>query len=282
MANSETNPLQGQRIALALEYDGAAFSGWQKQSSPVSSTVQGSIEAALSQIADSPISTTCAGRTDAGVHATCQVIHFDTPVDRGIKAWTVGVNSLLPDTVRVLWASRVANDFHARFSATARRYQYLIYQRDVASAVLAGHVTHVRQTLDVNAMHSAAQALPGERDFSVFRAAGCQSRSPFRQVNHARVERRGEFIVFDVRANAFLQHMVRNMAGALLDIGKGLRPPQWMSDLLASKDRTRSGVTAPPDGLYLVAVDYPTDSGLPDSSRLPPFLTAATQDSGIC
>lgn len=262
------------RIAAAVEYDGSAFSGWQKQSTPKLSTVQAELESALSRIADAPVALTCAGRTDAGVHATCQVVHFDTTADRGAKAWTRGVNSLVSDHIRVLWAQTVDSEFHARFSANYRRYQYALYRRQAASAILGGRVTHQRQSLNVEAMNRASELLVGEQDFSSFRAAGCQSRSPNRNVMHARWFEAGPFLVFDVKANAFLQHMVRNMVGALLDVGLGIRPPEWIGELLAAADRTRAGVAAPPDGLYLMEVGYEARWDLPGTRFVPPFLAA--------
>lgn len=260
------------RIAAAVEYDGSAFSGWQKQAAPEVPTVQSELEAALTRIADAPISLTCAGRTDAGVHATCQVVHFDTGVDRGIKAWTRGVNSLLSDRVRVLWAQPVDPEFHARFSARFRRYHYVLYRRQTASAILGGRVTHWRQELDIEAMNRASALLVGEQDFSSFRAAGCQSRSPNRNIMQARWFETGPFLVFDVQANAFLQHMVRNMVGALLEVGQGLKPPQWIGELLAAADRTQAGIAAPPDGLYLTAVGYDARWQLPGTCFAPVFL----------
>ena len=234
------------------------------------------MERALGQVADADIKTTCAGRTDAGVHATCQVVHFDTPIDRGEKAWIRGVNSLLPDSIRVLWAQSVSAEFHARFSATSRRYQYVIYQRDTASAIMAGHVTHLRDSLDCVAMDNAAQHLLGEQDFSVFRAAGCQSKTPFRNVSQVSVTRHGSFIVIDIRANAFLQHMVRNITGALLDVGRGVHAVDWIRRLISLKDRAQSSATASPDGLYLVGVSYPGEFKLPACEAIPAFLPTST------
>jgi len=261
-----------QRISLAIEYDGSAFSGWQKQASPELPTVQGALEKALSQVVDKPVSTVCAGRTDAGVHASCQIVHFDTPVDRGDKAWVMGVNSLLPESVRVIWSKSVNEEFHARFTATARQYYYLIQEARVPSALLRNKLTHSFHQLDIEAMDKAAQALLGENDFSSFRAAGCQSKSPNRFVEHARMFRQGPFLIFDIKANAFLQHMVRNIVGALMEIGRGEQGGGWIGTLLATKDRRAAGVTAPPDGLYLVAVDYPEKYALPKTARLPLFL----------
>lgn len=260
------------RVALGIEYDGAAFHGWQRQGDQLTRTVQGEVERALSKIANHPVDLVCAGRTDTGVHATAQVVHFDCEIDRGEKAWVRGTNSLLPPTVRILWARGVADDFHARFSALSRRYNYVIYDAWVESAIMARRVTHTRATLDIEAMHEAGQHLLGERDFSSFRATGCQSRTPFRNVMHLRVFRHHRFIVLDIQANAFLQHMVRNIAGTLLEIGAGRRPPEWAAQVLAATDRTVAAMTASPFGLYLVAVEYPSASGLPESAVGPGFL----------
>lgn len=261
------------RIALAIEYDGSAYSGWQRQSSPDLPTVQANLEAALSQVADHPITVHCAGRTDAGVHATSQLVHFDSPIDRGDKAWVRGVNSLLPPTIRVIWSHGVDSDFHARFSATGRRYFYLIYQAEVASALYYNHVTHVRKALDVQAMEKAAAHLSGERDFSSFRAAGCQSNSPNRNVFSAQWWQHGSLLVFDIHANAFLQHMVRNIVGSLMVVGRGERDPDWIRELLQARDRTLAAMTAPPEGLYLVEVDYPAVCRLPLCRRVPLLVT---------
>lgn len=260
------------RVALCVEYDGAAFHGWQRQGDQDLSTVQGEVERALSKIANHPIDLICAGRTDTGVHATAQVVHFDCEIDRGEKAWIRGTNSLLPPTVRIIWACNVSDEFHARFSALSRRYQYVIYDAPVESAIMARRVTHTRATLDIAAMHEAGQHLLGEQDFSSFRAAGCQSRTPFRNVMHLRVYRHHRFIVLDIQANAFLQHMVRNIAGTLLEIGAGRRSPDWAAQVLSAKDRTVAAMTASPYGLYLVAVEYPALCGLPESALGPGFL----------
>lgn len=267
-----TPPATTQRIALTLEYDGSAFSGWQRQLSPAVATIQQEVEAALSKVANHPVTVICAGRTDAGVHATCQVIHFDCKIDRGEKAWVMGGNSLLPRSIRLLSATPVGDDFHARFSALSRRYLYMIYQRKIAPAILYKRATHVATSLDVEAMQTAAQHLLGERDFSSFRAAGCQSNSAWRNVIRADVSRRGTFVMLDIQANAFLQHMVRNIVGALLEVGTGRQSPDWIADLLGIRDRTRGAVTAPSDGLYLVQVEYPEQFPLPAGAARPGFL----------
>jgi len=268
---SELDPLPF-RIALGVEYDGAAFHGWQRQGSPALPTVQARLEVAVSAIANHPITLICAGRTDTGVHGTGQVVHFNCAVDRGEKAWLQGTNSLLPPSLRVQWAKSVPLTFHARFSALSRRYLYVIYDSPVEPAILAGHLTHTREPLDIDAMHLAGQALLGEQDFTSFRAAGCQSRTPHRNITHLRVTRHHRFIVLDIQANAFLQHMVRNIAGTLMEIGSGRRPVQWTREVLEARDRTRAAKTASPDGLYLVAVQYPEEFALPVLAPGPAFL----------
>ncbi len=278
MSTSENPVIQNTRIALGIEYDGAAYSGWQKQKSPQQETIQKYIESALSKIADQKITVTCAGRTDSGVHATCQVVHFDSTIDRGNKAWTEGVNSILPKSIRVRWSSVQDQEFHARFSALSRRYLYLLYGRDTESALLHGKVTHSRRELNAEAMHEAAQHLLGERDFTSFRAAGCQSRTAMRNVIHANIYRQGSFLIFDVKANAFLQHMVRNIMGSLMLVGQGEQEPAWIAELLSLKDRTLAAQTAPPDGLYLIGVEYPDSYGLgARTSALPDLLMSGVE-----
>lgn len=259
-----------QRVALGIEYDGSRYYGWQRQHNVPS--VQAEVERALSQIASEPITVFCAGRTDAGVHATGQVIHFDTRVARPLAAWTMGVNTHLPPDISVRWAQTVPTDFHARFSATARRYRYLIYNHRYRPAVLAHGVTHYHKPLDAQRMHRAAQALLGEHDFSAFRAVQCQSRTPWRCVKHLKVERLGAYIIVDIKANAFVHHMVRNIVGSLLEVGCGQQPEHWMAELLAGRDRTRAAATARAEGLYLVAVDYPPAFDLPQPPMGPLFL----------
>lgn len=265
-------------IALGVEYDGSGFCGWQRQSAAGSSTldavptVQQELERALSQVAAHEVRVTCAGRTDAGVHATSQTINFTCPVDRGEKAWTQGVNSLLPRSVRVQWARPVDAEFNARFSALSRRYHYVLYRRKQASAILDRRVTHYPYALDVEAMDGAAQALLGEQDFTSFRAAGCQSKTPNRNVHYVSVRAIGDFVVIDIQANAFLQHMVRNITGSLLAIGRGQQDQRWLAELLEMRDRSRAAMTAPADGLYLVGVSYPDSTGLTEGVVPPPFM----------
>ncbi|WP_339859308.1 tRNA pseudouridine(38-40) synthase TruA [Pseudohongiella acticola] len=260
------------RTALGVEYNGAAFHGWQRQSAPVIATVQQALEHALSQIADQTVTVNCAGRTDTGVHGTGQVVHFESTAERGEKAWIQGTNSHLPPQVRVQWARTVSDDFHARHSALSRRYRYVIYTGAVRPAALYQQLTHVKDELDVIRMHEAAQHLLGENDFSAFRAAGCQSRTPMRCINELSVSRQRRFIVVEVEANAFLLHMVRNIVGALLEVGAGRRPPDWIRQVLATRDRRQNAVTAKPDGLYLVNVAYPERFGLPVLPLGPCFL----------
>ena len=272
-APEQANP-NNHRIALGIEYDGSPYSGWQKQKFPQQETVQEYIETALSKVADSNVVVSCAGRTDAGVHATCQVVHFDTEIDRGAKAWTQGVNSMLPRTIRVVWSRTQEDDFHARFSALSRRYLYLMYQRETQSAMLHGRASYSRRELDEVSMHAAAQHFLGEQDFTAYRAAGCQSKTAMRNVMHANVYRRGGFLIFDVKANAFLQHMVRNMMGSLLQVGRGDKGPAWIAELLSLQDRARAAPTALPDGLYLVGVEYPQSCDLPSEISQPDLLLA--------
>jgi tRNA pseudouridine38-40 synthase len=252
------------RIALGVEYNGAAFRGWQTQVG--GQTIQDALEAALAQIAGEPIATVAAGRTDAGVHATGQVVHFDAPVARPLTAWVRGTNSHLPEGVAVLWAVEVAGDFHARFSAQGRAYRYVLVNRPVRSAVLAGRAGWFHRPLDCDAMQAAANLLLGRHDFSAFRAAECQARSPVRDLRRATVSRRGELLVFDFAADAFLHHMVRNLVGSLVYVGKGAHPPAWVAEVLAGRDRKLAAPTFSPDGLYLVGVDYEAHWGLPPPS----------------
>jgi tRNA pseudouridine38-40 synthase len=258
------------RLALGIEYNGARYHGWQRQQSV--SSVQQHVEEALAEIANEPIKVVCAGRTDAGVHATCQVVHFDTNSQRPDRAWTVGLNRYLPDSIAVKWVKQIDEDFHARFSATARRYRYVIYNHRLRNSILAKGVTHVYNELDHELMHEAAQHLVGKHDFSAFRAVNCQANTPTRTLTSINVSRFGDYIMIDVQANAFLHHMVRNITGSLLVIGNKEQPCDWMRTLLLAKDRTKAAATAKPFGLYLVHVTYPEEFNLPKIPLGPLFL----------
>lgn len=258
------------RVALGIEYDGSGYFGWQRQAEVDS--VQGQLEQALSKVANEPISLFCAGRTDAGVHATGQVVHFDTNAVRNEGAWTLGVNANLPDNIAVRWAKEVDESFHARFSATARRYRYVIYNHNLRPGILRQGVSHYHGDIDADKMHIAAQALLGEQDFTSFRAIQCQSKTPFRNVHSVKVTRQGMYVIVDISANAFLHHMVRNIVGSLLEIGLGNQPLTWMADLLSLKDRNQAAATAKPNGLYLVDVTYPEQYQLPKLALGPLFM----------
>ena len=249
------------RIALGIEYDGTTFAGWQTQTH--ARGIQPSVESAVAHVADHAVEVTAAGRTDAGVHAAIQVVHFDTPSVRTERSWVLGSNSNLPKQVTVLWAREVPDTFHARYSATARSYRYFILNRQVRPALGAGNITWVREPLEQKPMHEAAQQLVGEHDFSSFRAAECQSRTPMRRLTSIAVHRHAQMLVIDVTANAFLHHMVRNIAGALIAVGSGDRPVHWVGEVLAARDRRAGGITAPPNGLYLTGIDYDPALGLP-------------------
>ena len=264
----------GGRVALALEYDGNGFFGWQAQRKLQLPTVQETLEAALGKIAAAPVITVCAGRTDTGVHASHQLVHFDAPVARDEKAWVVGGNTLLPPGIAIKWAVPVAPDFHARFSATARRYRYLIHNHPTRSAHIGRLTTHFRFPLDAGLMHSEAQCLLGERDFTSFRGAGCQSNTPMRNVHCVSVTRHGDFVVVDIQANAFLLHMVRNIVGTLLAVGSGREAPGFTARVSAARDRTLAAATAHPQGLYLVDVIYPAHYALPLAEPGPAFVGA--------
>lgn len=256
-------PMTSRRVALCVEYDGSAFFGWQSQANPELPTVQGALEQALSKVANQAVRVHCAGRTDSRVHASYQIVHFEVPVQRSAKAWVFGANANLPAQVAVQWAVPVADDFHARFTATARSYRYVIHNVPVRSALVAGRQTLVPNRLDETLMHEAAQALLGEKDFSAFRGAACQSNSPFRYVEAVAVRRYGDRVLVEITANAFVLHMVRNIAGSLIEIGQGRQALTWMAELLAGRDRSKAAATAPPDGLYLVDVRYPPEYGIP-------------------
>jgi tRNA pseudouridine38-40 synthase len=249
------------RIALGIEYDGTSYNGWQRQKNGIG--VQQRLEEALASVANEPVDVVCAGRTDTGVHASGQVVHFDTSADRGERGWLLGANTNLPPDISVSWVRQVSEDFHARFSATSRRYRYVILNRLQRSALHRHRAWWVYQPLDEKIMHEAAQSLLGEHDFSAFRAAGCQAHSATRELTSISVARHDDWVILDVTANAFLMHMVRNITGTLAAIGQGEQPIEWIREVLESRDRTLGGVTAPPHGLTLVAVDYPEGFGVP-------------------
>lgn len=253
------------RVALGIEYDGSAYCGWQIQSHAPS--VQEDIEKALKVIATEDIRVHCAGRTDSGVHGIEQVVHFDTTVVREPKHWVNGVNNKLPATVNVHWATAVPDDFHARFSAVARRYQYVILNSPARSALLAKRANWYKYRLDAELMNQAAQCLLGLHDFSSFRASECQANRPIREIQAISVKRVGDLIILDIKANAFLQHMVRNIVGTLMKIGSEERPVEWMAEVLAHKDRSVAGMTAKAKGLYFVRAFYPEQFELPNSGR---------------
>jgi tRNA pseudouridine38-40 synthase len=250
------------RIALGIEYDGSRFLGWQTQ--PGGGTVQDALEAALAVIAGGRIDVTCAGRTDRGVHARGQVVHFDTGAERPESAWVRGTNALLPESVAVLWSRPVAAEFHARYSALSRTYRYVLVNRRVRPALAGRHAGWYHAPLDVERMRRAAAHLVGEHDFSAFRSAECQAGSPLRAVHALEVARDGERIDITVRANAFLHHMVRNIVGTLVYVGSGRRAPQWAREVLESRDRARAAPTFAPEGLYLEEVEYAARWDLPE------------------
>ena len=257
------------RIALGIEYDGSAFHGWQTQ--PGGQTVQDVLEAALAAIAGHPVPTICAGRTDTGVHATGQVVHFDTDTSRPLAAWVRGTNSQLPAGVSVVWSCETAPDFHARFDALKRTYRYWLLPRAARPGLLQRRVGWWHGALDVDAMQAAAARLVGEHDFSAFRAAECQARTPVRTLHRCVVEPLGPYLRFEFQANAFLQHMVRNMVGALVYVGAARGTPDGLAEILSTRDRRRAPPTFAPDGLYLAAVEYPAAAGLPSQDPAPHF-----------
>lgn len=254
------------RFAIGVEYDGRAYSGWQQQSS--ADSIQATLERALSHIADERIGVICAGRTDSGVHAREQVVHFDTGARRSSAAWLLGTNAELPDDIGVSWVRRVPDHFHARYSALTRTYRYLILNRSARSALMAGRALLVHQPLDAQAMHSGGQYLIGEHDFSAFRSSECQSHSPHRYLRSLNVSRNGPWVAIDVTANSFLHHMVRNIAGLLLAIGQGRVPPARAREQLESRQRSTGAAMAAAQGLYLWQVQYPPQFGLPVDSAM--------------
>ncbi len=249
------------RWALGIEYAGSAYSGWQRQRACPS--VQEHLETALSRVADHAVKLGCAGRTDAGVHALGQVVHFDTHAVRAERSWLLGANSHLPLDISVRWAKTVPPNFHARYSATGRQYRYVIYNHLARPSILRERVLWIGRDLEAESMHVAAQALVGEQDFSAYRAAECQSKTAIRVIQYIQVSRHGQYLYVDIRADAFLHHMVRNILGVLLKIGTGERPLAWAHEVLVSRQRSLAGITAPPQGLYMVGAFYPAEFSLP-------------------
>lgn len=273
LAAAEMAAVGFSRIALGLEYKGARYRGFQRQSGKVAS-IQGCLEDALSKVAGgAPVSIHCAGRTDASVHASGQVVHFDTAVERPLHAWIMGANMNLPKDISVTWAKVMPAHFHARFSAMARRYRYVIYNDPIRPAHMAEEVTWNHRPLEIARMREAARVLVGTHDFSAFRASQCQAKSPVKTVHHLEIIEHGRFIVLDIRANAFLHHMVRNIAGVLMSVAAGERPVEWVREVLERGERRSGGVTAHPYGLYLIEVEYPTEFELPQRYLGPHFLS---------
>ena len=251
------------RIALGIEYDGSPYCGWQSQAEGL--TVQDTLQAALGRITGETTGVIAAGRTDTGVHGLEQVVHFDTQVGRPLQAWVRGVNALLPASIAVRWAHPVTDEFHARFSAHGRSYRYLLMNRATRPAIQAGKVGWFHAPLDLAAMHQAVQCLLGTHDFSAFRAAQCQAKSPVKTLRQLDICREGDMLIFDVSADAFLHHMVRNLVGCLVYVGKGKYPQAWIADVLASRNRRLAAPTFAPDGLYLRRIQYDAKWGLPQS-----------------
>ena len=258
------------RYALGIEYDGAGFFGWQRQNHAPS--VQQSIEKALTAVANHPVTAICAGRTDTGVHALGQVVHFDSPSERSERQWILGINSNLPETVRVLWIRTVDDSFHARFGAHSRSYRYSIMNRWVRPAIGVSYYGWCRQRLDTEQMHEASQLLSGKHDFSAFRSAGCSAQHAIREVTAISVTRQEQIVNIDITANAFLYHMVRNIVGSLIAVGRGEESLQWFADVFNSRDRKLAGVTADPAGLYFMSVRYDPKYNLPESPEPFPFI----------
>lgn len=273
-AGPARQPSARRRFALGVEYDGSGFSGWQRLNKPGEPerrdepTVQAALEQALSFVAGETVEVVCAGRTDAGVHAAAQVVHFDGPAQRDPRGWVLGTTSRLPPAICVRWCVPVADDFHARFCARARRYRYSILNRPVRPALQRQYLSWERRPLDADAMHRAAQALVGEHDFSAFRTVHCQAPHARRDLQHICVSRAGEVVTVEVQANAFLHHMVRNIIGSLLPVGRGEQPEGWVGALLAGRDRTVAGPTAPSAGLVFLGPRYPAQWGLPAEVEL--------------
>ena len=255
------------RIALGVEYDGSRFCGWQTQ--PQRCAVQDALEQALAQVAGEAVATVCAGRTDAGVHALAQVVHFDTRAERPESAWVRGVNAMLPSTCAVVWSRPVAEEFNARYSALTRSYRYVLLNHPVRPAADQGRAGWFHLPLDIGKMQRAARALAGEHDFSAFRSSECQARTPVRTLSRVDIARRGDHVIFEFTANAFLHHMIRNIVGSLVYVGKGRYPPEWLGEVLEGRDRSRAAPTFEAAGLYLTKVVYDARWGLPDATRAP-------------
>ncbi|MGP1871230.1 MAG: tRNA pseudouridine(38-40) synthase TruA [Arsenophonus sp.] len=258
------------KIALGIKYDGSHYHGWQRQKQVKS--IQACLEFAINKVANQYTKIYCAGRTDVGVHAIGQVVHFETSVIRKDSAWTVGVNSYLPFDIVVLWSRIVISDFHARFSAISRQYRYMIFNHSCRPAILSTGVAHYHILLDAEKMHAAAQSLIGEQDFTSFRDVQCQSKSPYRNIKYVHVRRYGNYIIVDIKANAFFHHMVRNIVGTLLIIGYGNKDINWIEEIIKLKDRKKVPATAKAEGLYLIDVDYPLKYKIPKIKEGPFFL----------
>lgn len=252
-----------QRIALGVEYIGTAYSGWQSQHFDQLPTIQDKVEKAIAHVADHPVQVICAGRTDAGVHAKGQVVHFESTAIRNERNWILGINSHLPSDISVHWARQMPDDFHARFSAIARQYQYHIYNHPFRSALYYRRATWVYLPLDVTQMQKAVHYFIGEHDFSSLRAQYCQAKSPIRKIEAINIEQHEDLIILTIKANAFLHHMVRNIVGVLLPIGRGEKESKWVSEVIQARDRKAAGITAPADGLYLERVFYPDAFNVP-------------------
>jgi tRNA pseudouridine38-40 synthase len=266
------------RVALCLSYNGSQYYGWQSQKNDLP-TVQSHVERAASLVANEKISVVCAGRTDKSVHSSYQVVHFETSAIRDARSWIFGCNTNLPKDISVSWAGTVSDAFHARFSATSRRYNYVIYNHPIRPANFATELTWYHHRLNADEMHEAAQCLVGEHDFTSFRAVGCQAKSPIRRLEFVNVTRYGNIILLDIKGNAFLHHMVRNIAGVLMTIGAAKQKVNWCSDVLAAKDRTKGSVTASPNGLFLTQVDYPEKFKIPISAGAPSLIQSMIDTS---
>lgn len=260
-----------QRFAVGIEFCGMQYRGWQTQQAGVVS-LQETIEQVLSKIANEPIMLHGAGRTDAGVHATNMVAHFDTTAIRPLRGWLMGANSQLPKDISIQWIKEMDMSFHARFKAKARRYRYVVYNNPMRPALLHKQVTHIYQPLDVAKMVEAAKKFEGTHNFESFRAAACQSNQPVRHVSHCRLIQHGCYLVLDIQADGFLHHMVRNIMGCLLEIGQGMYEIDHIDEIFAAQDRTAAGITAPPDGLYFIHADYPSEFELPQMPLGPHWL----------